>query len=176
MIPEISDAYVLMLATRAHLGQVDKSGKPYINHPVAVSEIVTRVPSYAELTEAERVVARWSGMLHDVLEDCPDFTEEGLLALGVPEAVTHVVKLLSRNISTESYYENIAKDRVARVVKLADAFHNSDPDRMVLLDAKTVARLRSKYIKGAKLLTTQHPGDLTWFVLGTAPAESGWNG
>ena len=47
MIPEISDAYVLMLATRAHLGQVDKSGKPYINHPVAVSEIAV---SYTHLT------------------------------------------------------------------------------------------------------------------------------
>ena len=176
MVPEMSDSYVLQLATRAHLGQVDKSGKPYINHPVAVSEIVSKVPSYTELSEAERVVARWSGMLHDVLEDCPDFTEEGLLAVGVPESVLHVVKLLSRNISTESYYEKIAEDKVARVVKLADAFHNSDPERMLALDAKTVARLRGKYIKGAKLLTTNHPADLTWFVLGTAPAESGWNG
>ena len=176
MLPVMSDEYVLRLATRAHLGQIDKSGKAYIGHPVAVSGILSRVPSYLELSEDEKQVASWSALLHDVLEDCPDFTEEGLLNLGVPEEVVKVVKLLSRNISVDRYYEKIAEDKVARVVKLADAFHNSDPDRLAVLDEKSVKRLRGKYLKAAKLLTDGRSADLTWFVLGTAPATSGWNG
>lgn len=31
----------LAIATRAHEGQVDKGGHPYINHPIAVAEMVT---------------------------------------------------------------------------------------------------------------------------------------
>ena len=50
------------LAHRAHAGQVDKAGRPYIEH---VARVAARV---ADDPEAEAVA--W---LHDVLEDCPDY-------------------------------------------------------------------------------------------------------
>ena len=49
----------LQIAARAHAGQKDKSGLPYINHPLRV---MGRVEG-----EAAQIVA----LLHDVLEDIP---------------------------------------------------------------------------------------------------------
>ena len=50
-------------ATKAHKGQFRKyTGEPYINHPLAVMEIVRGVPGHTE----EMLVA---AVLHDVVED-----------------------------------------------------------------------------------------------------------
>ena len=53
----LDDAY--QIARRAHEGQVDKAGKPYILHPLAVAR------SLAEHGEQAQI----AGMLHDVIED-----------------------------------------------------------------------------------------------------------
>ena len=45
------------IATLAHQGQLDKSGKDYIGHPLRVMEMGK--------TENEKIV----GVLHDVVED-----------------------------------------------------------------------------------------------------------
>ena len=45
------------LAAYAHLGQVDKAGKPYITHPLAVAEGV------------EGEDAKIAALLHDTVED-----------------------------------------------------------------------------------------------------------
>jgi (p)ppGpp synthase/HD superfamily hydrolase len=57
------------VATRAHAGQVDKAGRPHIEHPAAVAARLT--------TDDERVV----GWLHDVVEDT-DITLAELRAMG----------------------------------------------------------------------------------------------
>jgi (p)ppGpp synthase/HD superfamily hydrolase len=50
---------VAAIATRAHAGQKDKLGEPYIGHPVRVAR---RVSSLGE-------GAMMAALLHDVLED-----------------------------------------------------------------------------------------------------------
>jgi (p)ppGpp synthase/HD superfamily hydrolase len=45
------------IATEAHSGQFDKSGKEYVGHPLRVMEMGQ--------TEEEKIV----GVLHDVIED-----------------------------------------------------------------------------------------------------------
>ncbi len=53
-----TDCYkAYMIANRAHKGQVDKAGKPYILHPLYVMSKMH--------TEEEAIVA----ILHDVIED-----------------------------------------------------------------------------------------------------------
>lgn len=78
------------LAARAHTGQVDKSGRPYIEHPAAV---VDRLPGGDPLL----LVVGW---LHDVVEDtreCEPVTLEEIRAAFGPEvadavdAITHQV-------------------------------------------------------------------------------------
>lgn len=56
-------------ATRAHEGQFRKgTTRPYIVHPLEVSEIV------ATMTSDEEVIC--AAVLHDTVEDCEDVTEE----------------------------------------------------------------------------------------------------
>ena len=62
------------IAVRAHAGQVDKAGQPYILHPIRV---MLRMGS-----EAERI----TGVLHDVIEDS-DVTLEDLRDEGFDAAI-----------------------------------------------------------------------------------------
>lgn len=53
----------LEFATARHHGQIRKyTGEPYINHPIAVAELVRSVP------HTEAMIA--AAYLHDVIEDC----------------------------------------------------------------------------------------------------------
>ncbi len=54
-VPTVEDA--IALAVEAHRGQKDKSGQPYILHPLRVM--------FSRNSEIERIVA----VLHDVVED-----------------------------------------------------------------------------------------------------------
>ena len=62
------------IATEAHKGQFDKSGKDYIEHPLRVMEMGR--------SEQEKIV----GVLHDVVEDT-DWTFEMLAAEGFSEEI-----------------------------------------------------------------------------------------
>ncbi|WP_216093499.1 phosphohydrolase [Xanthomonas euvesicatoria] len=123
------------LAHRAHAGQVDKAGRPYIEHVARVAAAVTGDP------EAEAVA--W---LHDVLEDAPEFNEE---FWSFPAAVTRQVHYLTRvpGQDAPSYYKRICEHPIALQVKLADIADNSSETRLQLLDPSTAARLRRKYAR-----------------------------
>lgn len=134
------------IAQRAHDGQVDKSGVPYIEHPAMVADLVQRLPGYqgAEpVTQQDAVVAAW---LHDVVEDSP-MTAEDLLAAGVSRRATEAVVALTRQktIPPDDYYAALAEKPVALLVKTADLAANLHPARVALLDDATRERLDSKY-------------------------------
>lgn len=130
------------LAHRAHTGQVDKAGRPYIEHVARVAAAVSDDP------EAEAVA--W---LHDVLEDCPQFEEE--FWHNTPARVSKAVDKMTRWSGMESkhYYVRVRNNPLALRVKLADIDDNSDEARLALLDDKTAARLRRKYANVRKALT-----------------------
>src|SRR3954468_4662787 len=71
------------LARRAHEGQVDKSGNPYIDHPLRV---MTRVDGVAE---------QMAAVLHDVVEDTTVRLDAIVelewppIVVGAVEALTH---------------------------------------------------------------------------------------
>ena len=63
-------------ADMAHGGQKRKySNRPYIEHPGRVAARLTR-DSYSSYCGGENLIA--AAWLHDVLEDCPDVSHEGL--------------------------------------------------------------------------------------------------
>ena len=107
------------IATRAHAGQVDKCGVPYIEHPRTVS-------AYCESPEA-----RIAGLLHDVVEDT-EVTLEDLKRAGFPEPVLEAVRLVTKfpGYDEDEYYAAIKANPIAREVKLADLKHNTDPARV----------------------------------------------
>lgn len=132
-----------VIATVAHLGQTDKAGEPYIDHPAAVAAFV------AEAHE-NVIAAAW---LHDVLEDT-SVTEETLRSLGCPWEVVNAVKALTRREDDQGdeYYERVGQNSIARVVKRADIRHNTDPRRLAKLDDATQLRLIRKYAHALEAL------------------------
>lgn len=99
------------LAAHAHRGQVDKAGRPYIDHVRAVEGMMpTR--DYDGRTVA---------LLHDVVEDT-DWTIEQLRDVGFPENVLEAVEAITHRKAEPypEYIERIAQNELATRVKLAD--------------------------------------------------------
>lgn len=127
------------LAHRAHAGQVDKAGRPYIEHVARVAAAVADDP------EAEAVA--W---LHDVIEDCPGYHDE--VSDTFPMSILIPLNKITRwpwmkGDALQFYYVAIRANQIALRVKLADVADNADESRLALLDETTAARLRKKYAK-----------------------------
>ncbi len=109
----------IAIAAKAHAGQVDKGGAPYILHPLKVMLRMT--------TLEERIVA----VLHDVVEDCAisldDLRKEGF-SEEVLSAIESVTKVPGE--SYEDFVDRAAQNPLGRVVKLADLEENSDLSRI----------------------------------------------
>ena len=90
----------LKLCFLAHRDQVDKTGQPYVFHPFHLAEQMT--------DELSTVCA----LLHDVVEDT-DYTFEDLFAMGFPEAVVEVLRLLTHEESVPymDYVKALSKTR-----------------------------------------------------------------
>lgn len=128
------------VATKAHEGQKDKGGQPYILHP-------TTVASYLDKPEHKMIA-----YLHDVCEDTP-MTIEEIQDLGFSKTVTDALRLLTRKkeVPYEEYVRQIAKNPNARLVKLADLRHNMDLSRISHPTEKDYRRLE-KYKKAYEFL------------------------
>lgn len=131
----------LKIATEAHKGQVDKSGVPYINHPLIVASLVD--------TEEEKIVA----LLHDTIEDT-NITEQDLLNYGFSNKIVEAVKLLThnKNVPYMVYVAKIKDNELARKVKIADLTHNSDLSRLKEITEKDKKRYE-KYQKALLYLS-----------------------
>ena len=130
----------MKLAYRAHHGQVDKGGIPYIFHPYHLAEQMT--------DEYTACVA----LLHDIVED----TEVTLNELSeiFPKEVVEAVALMTHK-EGEPYSEYVARvgtNPIAKAVKLADLRHNSDESRLENADEATLAYYRAKYEKAFEIL------------------------
>ena len=129
------------IATEAHKGQFDKSGKDYIGHPLRVMEMGR--------TEEERIV----GVLHDVVEDS-EWTFEMLQAEGFSKEIIDALRCLtklSENENYENFIDRVRKNPLATAVKINDLTDNMDIRRLPYLSDKDVKRLK-KYLKAYKKL------------------------
>jgi GTP diphosphokinase / guanosine-3',5'-bis(diphosphate) 3'-diphosphatase len=119
------------LAARAHAGQVDKAGAPYIFHPLRLMLAVRG--------DHERMAA----VLHDVVEDT-SLTFDDLAREGFPAAVIDAVRALTKHAgeSRIDAAHRAAANPVARAVKLADVTDNMDLSRIAAPTEKDHARLR----------------------------------
>ena len=129
------------IASEAHKGQFDKSGKDYIGHPLRVMEMGKN--------EEERIV----GVLHDVVEDTP-WTFEMLEAEGFSSEIIAALKCvtkISENENYDDFIERVKKNPLAVAVKINDLTDNMDIRRLPYLSDKNVKRLK-KYLKAYKKL------------------------
>lgn len=119
------------IAARAHAGQRDKAGAPYIFHPLRLMLAVR--------SDEERMTA----VLHDVVEDTP-LTFDDLLREGFPAAVVDAVRALTKHAGEDriAAAHRAAANPIARAVKLADVTDNMDLGRIPAPTEKDHARLR----------------------------------
>lgn len=123
----------IQFAVEKHAGQVDKSGRPYILHPLRVMQ------SFED--PLEKIVA----VLHDVLEDC-DVTKHEIFekfGTGVFLHVDYLTKLKSQSL--DEYLDGIKLYDISTRVKIKDIEDNMSPFRLQMLDEKTAQRLIKKY-------------------------------
>ena len=124
-LKKVKEAY--RFSDEMHLGQVRKSGEPYIVHPIAVAEICADWKLDAQ--------AMMAALLHDVMEDQDVKKEELIERFGAPVAtlVDGLSKLEKIEFQSliEAQAENFRKMLLAMasdvrviLIKLADRLHN----------------------------------------------------
>ena len=127
----------IKIAQKAHKGQTDKFGTPYIGHVIRVMN--------AGKTYDEKIV----GVLHDVIEDCPEITLDYLLQQGFPNEIVFAIECLTKNPSDQDYTEFIKqteKSPLAVSVKMNDLQDNMNLTRFNrLMTEKDMNRL-NKYL------------------------------
>ena len=130
----------MMIAFNAHKEQFDKTGLPYIFHPLHLAEQM--------MDENSVCVA----LLHDVVEDT-DISFEDLQKEGFTEEIIDSLKLLTHNsdVPYMEYVKLIKTNPTARLVKLADLKHNSDLTRLNEISEEDIKRY-NKYQEAIKLL------------------------
>lgn len=136
----------MKIAYAAHAGQADKTGVPYIYHPIHLAE---------SMTEEKAVI---TALLHDVVEDT-DITIDDLAREGFHADILTALTLLTHNPAEEymDYISRLSTCPLARKVKLADLRHNSDVTRLDAIDEKTARRLE-KYRRAIQLLEAVERG------------------
>ncbi len=145
-----------LIATRAHAGQVDKAGRPYVHHPERVVAMLRLLPTYAAADVGTRTDAVAAGWLHDVIEDAGE-TTDSLLAAGISTRAVTAVSALTRraDVDEDAYYAGVAAQPIARLVKIADLADNLDPERTARLDPQTRDRLAAKYAHALDVLEVE---------------------
>jgi guanosine-3',5'-bis(diphosphate) 3'-pyrophosphohydrolase len=107
------------IAVKAHAGQLDKAGQPYILHPLRV------------MLAVESPHERMAAILHDVVEDS-GISIEDLADENFPPEVIEAVRALTKEPG-ESRIEaakRAVRNPIARAVKLADVADNMNLSRI----------------------------------------------
>jgi guanosine-3',5'-bis(diphosphate) 3'-pyrophosphohydrolase len=136
-LKKVKEAY--RFSDEKHLGQMRKSGEPYISHPIAVAEICAEWK-----LDAQAIMA---ALLHDLMEDQDVEKEELIERFGAPVAtlVDGLSKLdkLEFQSQVEVQAENfrkmllaMARDVRVILIKLADRLHNMRTLGVMTLEKK----------------------------------------
>ena len=130
------------LSARAHYGQKERNGKPYLFHPLRLMMKMK--------TEVEMIVA----VLHDVVEDT-EISIDQLRSEGFSPEIVKAVECITRR-QDESYDQSINRIKsndLARRVKIADLEDNLDLSRLPRPTDEDLARMQ-RYRKALASLKT----------------------
>lgn len=140
--PSMKDLYnhATNLAFESHKDQFDKSGNPYIYHPLHIANQLNTVE--------EKIVA----LLHDVIEDT-DVTLSQLEEYGYPFNIIRAIDLLTKRHGAcyDDYIKALSSNDLARRVKIQDLRHNLSVSRVEELNTSIINRLM-KYTNALKYL------------------------
>ena len=141
MIYTTKTKHAMQIAYNAHHGQLDKTGIPYIYHPIHLAEQMD--------DENSTIVA----LLHDVVEDS-DFTIQDLISEGFNDEIINAILCLThdKSVPYEEYILLIKLNALAKKVKLADLKHNSTIERYESINEKALKQAE-KYNRAIKILS-----------------------
>jgi len=125
----------IRLAVSAHAGQYDKSGLPYILHPLRVMEALRPFGIKHMIV----------GVLHDVVEDTAVTLNEIESSYGIE--IKKAVDAITKR-EGEQYFssiERVKQNVIARTVKKFDIADNTLFSRLIKLDDPTRGRIITKY-------------------------------
>ena len=128
------------IAVKAHKGQVDKGGEPYILHPLRVM--------INQVDDVRKIVA----VLHDVVEDSEGTLHD--LSLIFNKEIIDALDCLTRR-KGESYFEYIVRIKtnvIATQVKISDLIDNMNLGRLKEVSAEDMKR-RRKYVSSSDYLS-----------------------
>ena len=139
MANEADVAAARSLAEALHAGQVDKSGRPYIEHPARVA---------GRLCDAGARVVGW---LHDTVEDAGLPLSEIEARFG-PEIARAVDAVTRRDGEAwDDYIGRVQANPLARRVKISDLIDNSNLSRLPRVTRRDVER-QARYNAALKRL------------------------
>lgn len=126
----------IRIAADAHAGQLDKAGKPYILHPLAVMLAVA----------PHGLNAQAVAVLHDVVEDT-SVTLDALREAGIPGLVVAAVDAITKREGEkyETYLSRVRANDLAFAVKIEDIRHNMS--RLTHLEPDHAGYLAKKYTR-----------------------------
>ena len=118
MNPTLDETFLLVL--KAHSGQKDKAGQPYVLHLI-------RVMMAAFQDDKHQTVA----LLHDLVEDT-DYTLDDLRAMDYDDEIIAAVDALSKRKgeSYQGYVHRVGQNELATDIKIVDLRHNLDVCRL----------------------------------------------
>lgn len=139
----------IAIAAKAHEGQVDKAGAPYVLHPL---RLMLRLANTDE---------RITAVLHDVVEDC-GVSLEALRMEGFSEQVIEAIDSVTKRPgeSYDTFVLRAASNPIGRRVKLVDLEDNSDLSRIANPTTRDYERVE-KYRRAIGAIRALKEGDGT---------------
>jgi len=136
----------LALATQVHVGQLDKSGQPYINHLLVIAS------SFDD--EIHKTIA----LLHGIMDNTA-YTRKELKDMGFINRVVSAVDFLTKreNQSYRNYLNRVLENEYATRVKIADLKRDMDIIKLECMTDKDITsmethRLALKYLERKSLI------------------------
>jgi len=144
----------IAIASLAFEGKLDKGGNPYILHCLFVMNELIRSNMPEDVVSA--------GVLHDLVEDCEEWTVDRLRFLGFSERTVELIEMVTHRAQEDylDYIVRVAQDDDAIHIKLYDLTHNSRIDRLKGLrdrDFKRLVKYQSCYHHLSLILNTHDP-------------------
>lgn len=132
MTLELMLAKAISIAAQAFEGRTDKGGHPYILHCL-------RVMNGVEGFERKAIA-----VLHDVLEDCPEWSPKKFYEAGLSDRIVLGCVRMKHDKGThsyEDYIKGISLDEDCTAIKLKDLEDNSNITRLKGLTKKDFDRI-----------------------------------
>lgn len=133
------------MAKKAHKGQKDKGGKPYIFHPIRVMLMTKGIR-----TKAVAIV-------HDVLEDSDHFGIDDFSFLDEEQIDALTLLTHPQNQGYDEYIKRIKSNAIAVAVKKSDLKDNMNLSRIDMITQSDRVR-QEKYKRALESLENQDEG------------------